>query len=69
MNRSNEIREFRRHLSVLQQQKPSRRQIPQILRLLQGILMILAERDSDETDGLLRIVEQVSKKYKGAATT
>jgi hypothetical protein len=66
VNHQEAIQELQKEIQRLKKEKPSRKQIPHILNILKGVLIILDERTSGEADGLLRLVQKISKKHKGA---
>ena len=61
-NHRKAIRAFRAHVTLMKMQKPSRKMLPQILNLLDGVLIILDENEG--SDSLLEAVEQIAKKQK-----
>lgn len=66
MNHQEAIQELLKNIQRLEKEKPSRSQIPHILNILKGVLLILDQRESSDSDDLLRFIKKISKKYKGA---
>jgi hypothetical protein len=66
VNHQEAIQELLKNIQRLEKEKPSRSQIPHILNILKGVLLILDQRESSDSDDLLRFIKKISKKYKGA---